>query len=467
MADMDALQSLVDRPRESLNAEIKGWLDLGNPPDQAKMIKACLAMRNNNGGFIILGFDNDTLQPSREGRPADVATAYHADRIQRLASNYVSKMDQFEVTLELRISESDGREYPIIIIPSGVKTPVVSVRDLNFESKTLLRERTIYVRTTRSNSTVSTAEARAEDMPSLIDRCMDNREADIGRFLRRHLSGPQLQGFSDQTLRLLSSSTDSGTPTATDAALQRIMEEGRTHLDAQLARRELDDGGNGFWEVAANLHPSAVRHRPNKDFLDLLIANNPRLTGWPKWIDTRGFQDRQSHPMVLDGYWQALVAPNPVRGNEITFWRAHPSGCFYHWETLDDDSGRGEVKPGKYLDYALVIWRVTEAMAVALSFGRALTDSRNGVIGFLIRWSRLEGRVLTSWANPRRYIDSGVAHQDTFDSRADVPLDTAPSSLHQYVQQVVAPLFEIFEGVSLGNASYEYLVDEILNRKSR
>lgn len=60
----------LEQPRESLAVEIKSWLDLSNPQHQAKIIKTAIALRNNNGGYMILGCDNSLLAGCKAARVA-------------------------------------------------------------------------------------------------------------------------------------------------------------------------------------------------------------------------------------------------------------------------------------------------------------------------------------------------------------------------------------------------------------
>jgi len=56
-----------------------------------------LAIRNRNGGFPIIGFDDKTLQPDAGNEPGDVRTAFHIDKIQGIVSRYTSEL--FEVVV--------------------------------------------------------------------------------------------------------------------------------------------------------------------------------------------------------------------------------------------------------------------------------------------------------------------------------------------------------------------------------
>ena len=84
--DDDQIRALVARPSESLTVEIKRWLDPADPAGAAKIVKAAFALRNRDGGFLVIGFDDDRLQPDSTNEPADVRATYHQDAIQGLIS---------------------------------------------------------------------------------------------------------------------------------------------------------------------------------------------------------------------------------------------------------------------------------------------------------------------------------------------------------------------------------------------
>jgi hypothetical protein len=59
-------------------------------PDDAqgivKIIRAVFALRNRNGGYLVIGFNNDTLQPQDNDRPSDVRATFHVDKVQGIIS---------------------------------------------------------------------------------------------------------------------------------------------------------------------------------------------------------------------------------------------------------------------------------------------------------------------------------------------------------------------------------------------
>jgi hypothetical protein len=68
------LQALVAYPREDLDRELKGWLDLDDGENAASLMKAVLALANHGGGFVLIGFTEElgTWVEDEAGRPADL-----------------------------------------------------------------------------------------------------------------------------------------------------------------------------------------------------------------------------------------------------------------------------------------------------------------------------------------------------------------------------------------------------------
>lgn len=91
------LKSLVERPQESLAVELKRWFDPDSLEGKAKIIKACIALRNHNGGFLVIGFDDETGAPDLGHAPARVRSAFHPDKVQALVTKYASEVFEAEV----------------------------------------------------------------------------------------------------------------------------------------------------------------------------------------------------------------------------------------------------------------------------------------------------------------------------------------------------------------------------------
>jgi hypothetical protein len=294
--DQSRIDDLVSRPSESLNVEIKRWINPDELEGIAKIVKATFAIRNRNGGFFLIGFEDKTLLPAK-GAPPDVHAAFNLDKIQGIVSKFAS--ETFEIGVGF--GNRDGQEYPVFVIPNGVRTVVAVKRDLKdvAQSKTLIREGEVYCRTLGSNGTPSTAVARPDDWADIFEICFENREADIGRFLRRHLSGKEITS-AVEFLTGLKSATP--TPNLRDRA-EALLNQGEQRFQKVIAGDQHRDiiKDRGAWSVALAIDPPRTNAISDQHFLNAAMAGNPNyIPGWPVWLDSRTFADQAARPQWVE-----------------------------------------------------------------------------------------------------------------------------------------------------------------------
>lgn len=461
------IQELIQQPQESLSVELKAWIDPDQTEGTAKIVKAALAMRNHGGGYMVFGFDNNTLEPILDDAPSNVREMFHIDKIQGMIAKYSS--EPFEVTVEF--SQRDGQDFPVIIVPTGIKTPVVAKSDLLSKNsdkgdKALIRADTVYVRSLSSNNTPSTTQAKSKDWPRLIEVCFDNREADIGRFIRRHLGAIG----SEQLNALATAFVGKFEPeVSSEDLLRAYLQESEERYEQTLKDRNVSLPEHGVWEVGLILKGDVPHHSTNQEFLNLLSSSNPAYTGWPVWVDSRRFSE-DNHPYVINGVWEALLVKlHSEWFDHIDFMRIDPKGKFFLRRALEDDMERSDSSPQALtaLDLGLTIIRTAEAIAVGMAFASSMGClSEETTLAFAFKWTKLKGRELSSWANRLRWIPHGYsAYQDEVIAFVNVPLDLPLSVLPQYVNQVVQPLFEIFNGFTLSADIVEEMTRNLIERK--
>jgi hypothetical protein len=419
--DFSSIQALVERPGESLSGEIIRWIDPNQPEGVATIVRAALALRNHGGGYIVIGFDNKTLQPDQNNVPPDVRALFHIDKIQWLISKFAS--EPFEVTVEF--PERDGQLHPIIVIPAGVKTPVATKSDLRVGDKALISADSVYIRSLRANNTPSTTIATWKDWSKIVEVCFDNREADVSRFLRRHL-GSLTPNVMREFMTMLSQGIE---PEATtEELLQKYLQESEDRFQTVARERKPQLPEHGTWEVALLLIGQVPSHAANHQFLNLLDASNPRYTGWPIWLDTRRSIYESARPRLFRGVWEAFIALGSSRSSRIDFMRLDPKGRFYLRRALREDvsDNRQPPAPMTTLDFSLPITNTAEAMAVGVAFAKAMgCPAEDTQLAFAFRWTKLQGRRLTSWLHPDRDIfPEPSAYRDEVLTFVDVPLET-------------------------------------------
>ena len=132
----------------------------------------------------------------------------------------------------------------MISVPAGVRTPVVAKAGLTDDGKTLIKDHAVYVRSLTSNHRVSSSEVRRGDWERLMRICFDNREADIGAFVRRHLAG-----LDFQKLAALFGGTVQAVPTLIER-VGEILNIGRARFDAVVNERNIKLPALGYREAA-------------------------------------------------------------------------------------------------------------------------------------------------------------------------------------------------------------------------
>ena len=450
------IRELVENPRESLSVELKGWINPDDPIGVVKIVKAALAMRNNDGGTLLIGFSNQG-KPQGGKAPQNVKDLYHVDKIQGLITKHSS--EAFEV--KIHFIELEGESYPIIDVPSGVKVPVGVKKPVIDNGETLLPANKIFVRSLESNGTPSTTEARVEDWPRIVEICFENREADVGRFIRRHLSGIGADSLS--ALSQLFKKMDAPT---VEQKLDEFMEQCLSRFRRVSGKRSLKLPPHGTWEVALIIKGKSDQFKPDQAFLRRITANAPDYTGWPMWLDTSSFSDQESHPNVLDGGWEALTATWDTGWvDHIDFMRWEPTGRFYQLRALEDDVSAQHPEPLTQLDFSLAILLTAEAILVGHAFADAMGFDESSILHFKFRWTGIAGRWLSSWVRPGRSLSgAGKSEQDTVCETVSIPLNVSKTAIAPYVRDVVNTLFSLFKGYSLSLKAIEDWVQALIER---
>ncbi|MCS3695188.1 hypothetical protein ABIF07_000073 [Bradyrhizobium elkanii] len=155
----------------------------------------------------------------------------------------------------------------ILSSPSNQASKSVKIALTSPHRDKLLDVGDIYFRTLHANGTLSSSLARPQDWPDILDICFDNREADIGKFLRRHLVG----AGAPQLLAALQ-----GDPATPEDILRRhcstALERGHAAFENAARERGLSPEEGALadrltWEIALAIEPPKTAALPTKEFL--------------------------------------------------------------------------------------------------------------------------------------------------------------------------------------------------------
>ncbi|WP_178087580.1 AlbA family DNA-binding domain-containing protein, partial [Methylacidimicrobium cyclopophantes] len=216
------VELLQNPPHENFNIEYKEGISLKENERKAKVVKTCLALRNADGGLLIIGFNNDAT-PVAYPWEESVQNVYHPDKLQELVSQYADPL--FEITVEFPALQ--GQQYPVIYVPGGIRTPVVARKPMSgSDGKLLVRQKAVYVRTLVNGKVGTTEPQNHQDWDRLMEICLENREADFGRVLRRHLEPESLRSAYAEVKKILDEERASPPPA------ENLLDEGARRYEA-------------------------------------------------------------------------------------------------------------------------------------------------------------------------------------------------------------------------------------------
>jgi hypothetical protein len=107
------LNQLVAEPRETLDAEVKEWLDLTSNDHRALVAKEVIALANHGGGYLVIGFEelaDGSFKPAGSRPPT--LNAWSQDAIQSIVGKYIDPTIQCRVVHQAPSASAD--RYPIV-----------------------------------------------------------------------------------------------------------------------------------------------------------------------------------------------------------------------------------------------------------------------------------------------------------------------------------------------------------------
>ncbi len=160
-------------------------------------------------------------------------------------------------------------------------------------------------------------------------------------------------------------------------------------------------------------------------------------TGWPAWLwpeRSRSYED------TIEAWFEQGVFEDPAHSD---FWRADPRGRMCLIRGYDEDGGRAPVPPGTTIDLTLPVWRVGECLLHAGRLAARLGAMR---VEIMMRWEGLEGRGLSSYADPMRFlVGEHRCHQDVVVTDLETTPGAIDAELPELVERLVAPLYAAFD----------------------
>ena len=451
---LEQARRVATQHSEGFSIEHKSWLNLSNPDDQVKLIRACLALRNTDGGWLAIGVENGTGRAAKNP-PADARASYDADAINKLIVEFSS--DPFGV--EVCFPDVDGVDVAVLRVPGGLQTPAVTKKPISAAKP--LEGDTIYCRSMRGGQ-VSSVKANHRDLQEIMERCMRNRELDIGTFVRRH--------WEDLTREVANLQR---TPSRQlDEFVGRCISKfGQRLVDHELKSIPIP----GQLAVGVAWEGTLPDAEPTDSHFNGMIMAHPHKGGWPPWMDPRDFPGSHCKRDVRDGAWEGLIALPETHVQGIVFnaldfavWDFRVG--FFHSGAYADDhpavglqqmAFRGETwekgcPPPWYrraLDRKNIARDVAIRLFTAQSLVTGLFKGQNASLPenllFYFRFDSLKGRLLADYEGGGMSRPTNQAMDESVVSYAQLKMDSDKAVIAERTRNVLRPLFSAFGGEDL------------------
>lgn len=414
-------------PTETLDFEVKGWLDLSEPEARGTVAKALIALENHGGGFLLIGFTEDKgrLIPDAK-RPASLAQ-YGTDEINAIIKKCVEPSFHAHVTFQKH--PETGEEFPVIQVAGASKVPV---RSCSATPNGTLKQNVYYV---RRPGPASEAPMDGSEWDALIRRCVLNQRGEIIDLLRSFIPSVapgNLQALVDER-----------------AALNQFVSDSFGRWSAINDALPADDPSkikHGWFSFACQIVGQSKELPPN-----LILESVERLrkyTGWPIFV---ALHQPESKPYLRDGAIEASLTklrnPSPAHAD---FWRIHPQGYFYVLRGYQEDDlatlaeARKARAPGTGLDLTIPVWRLAEFLLRSEELGRAMFEDG---FSMLVRceWSGLQGRELFVFNLRRILFDDHRCSTNAVISEGKFSQGAISDALPDVLKRLTADLYQHFD----------------------
>jgi hypothetical protein len=321
------LRELLAQRAETKNLDCKEFFNWSTASNDEKcaLVKDILAFMNTqDGGNIILGVSDSTLEPV--GLKEEDFVSFDTTTL----NDFLHKYTDPPTSCDVQKLTSDGRRHVVISIPEFKDLPIICKKDANSSkdsSKLILKASGLYIRTDNARSIQV---PNAEVMRELMNRAL----------LRR---GDQLLSTIEKLL------TGKSVPKEQEVAkYNRELRAAREYFQQKLPD-EFEKGG--YWQLVSMPDTYNSERISNiSSALRIVLESEVSLRGW-----NYPHTDKENRSNFTNG-----IQSYTNFGKYIEAYRAYQSGLFVWRGAYREDDPSFAAKYGKALSFVNVIYEMTE-----------------------------------------------------------------------------------------------------------
>lgn len=370
---------LVNNPLELLHVEIKSWLDLREAKHRADLARHIAAISNFGGGYVVFGFDDNSLPSSSKPESFEL----NHDIIAAITKKYLDPSIHCTVH---EINSQLGNVHFVVVVPPHGATPVCArANGPEIKGKVEgITAGTYYLRKTGPESAPITSSAEWRD---IIRRCALHDRAAIMASVSAALVDTRLMQKDDNAIDVLRLWSKA----ANDAFLE--------HVGDSEFKVPIRDCHVQFGYMVHTEDPEELPAKNLTDVLRRVCFEVDRFvdSGWSLFyvFDKHDMSPSwKSDPRagIGDGDFLEVDLINTSRTLGFDLWRIAPLGIATtvreYWEDTEDLG----MKPRSFLSPKLMAMALLELVHHADAFSRRFEKPTH--VEFFCEWHGLRGRVL-------------------------------------------------------------------------
>lgn len=432
----NTLKQILQGNSENLNLEFKDSFDFENNLwAREKLIRAILAMSNTrNGGYIVIGVKEKTDKILDFSGLEESHLFLFKSKLEDLKAK-VESFSSSPVSYEVGVGKYKGKDFILIAVVEFYLNPLICRKNGEHKDK-LLEEGAIYIRTLK-------------DKPSSIKL---TNPVDIQDFLERalnkHISNLHKGGWKHDTEKTRDSKS--------------FFENEKADFYIEDIKKKIDEIGN----IKVTFEPSFYNNNliQKKELQNVLEKSQINLRG-------RNFP----HIPIIDE--NDTKKPYSI-GNGIEFYtnweeiieafRFYQSGLFIGEFALREDMinkvyGK-KIEPGKYLDFLIIIYRMTEVVL----FIKNLIENSNIERGeLIIEINKTQGRELESIFNQRilSFNAGYICHLNQVIAKESFSKEEIAVDFLEISQRIIKKIFDEFNWNDYSDSMINTHQENLLNRR--
>jgi len=429
-------KSLLTSPGERQDVEYKSSIPFDdNTTFGLRLVRHILGMANIGGGWIVIGYEDDTLLVDHN-HSQEIAATYDTTRLSAAVDKYIHGDRGIRLAVFMEIHPKTQLPHPITRVQGLERTPFIcrSTKAAPDSNQPILQTGKVYIR--RPGAATSEIQTPSE-WEDLLRRCVSQRRDEF------------LSEFVDLFRRM---NTGDATPHRDmKEGLNEWMVKRRADLTTKVA---LPDGG-GYMELGQAL----IRPRDSRWAIQELrkAAVSAKLP-YTEWFDN-------SQLVPAEGGIESRTEPKARVGTD--YWHLAQDGAYFFSSFFREDyeapffsSSLGH--PKKSLWFDLAIFRIARALLHGAHIYNGLGITPSEGFSTAIKHRGLYGRTIyTSVVNYPYFIDSrGVSGVDTHEWQGEVTVDLIRGQLVELVHEIANSLFVKFEFAEVPKS----LVDQIVGK---